>query len=425
MSISDRWHKNKPGPGDVPCREHSRGNTKLYPTGEHLRGDRWLVRWRDENDEQCKRSFAKKQGKDPETCAEAFDSQRTADETRGEWIDPRLGKTPFAEYAPTWIKSRIHKPGTEETYQGHLRNHINSAFGRYGLAAIKPTGVQTWVKELQSVKGLAASTIETIYVIFASVMRGAVRDGYIRKTPCVDIRLPEKTPTVIRLLTAEQVLGLADAMPRRYRLLVLLGAGAGLRQGEAFGLALDRVDTDNGMLTIDQQVVIIDRHPVLAAPKTLASVRDAPMPDFLQKAITEHAAEFRLGDADVLCRTSRGTLFRRDYFNRHIWKPAIKAAGLPEDTTFHDLRHTFASTSLAQGVPISEVSRWLGHKSITTTVDLYGHLVPEASARARDAIDDAFKTARAKRAAREALGAMCPESAPDDLEKGLRRRSAA
>ncbi|MED7922718.1 tyrosine-type recombinase/integrase [Nonomuraea sp. LP-02] len=52
------------------------------------------------------------------------------------------------------------------------------------------------------------------------------------------------------------------------------------------------------------------------------------------------------------------------------------------DTTFHDLRHTFASTALASGVPISEVSKWLGHESITTTVDLYGHLVPEASARA-------------------------------------------
>jgi integrase len=68
-------------------------------------------------------------------------------------------------------------------------------------------------------------------------------------------------------------------------------------------------------------------------------------------------------------------------------------ADLPEDVTFHDLRRTFASTALAEGVPISEVSRWLGHKSITTTVDLYGHLVPEATGRARDALDKAFKLA--------------------------------
>ena len=83
----------------------------------------------------------------------------------------------------------------------------------------------------------------------------------------------------------------------------------------------------------------------------------------------------------------------RGRLDREIWKPAIAAAQLPQDTTFHDLRHTFASTALAEAVPISEVSRWLGHKSITTTVDLYGHLVPEASGRARDALDKAFRTA--------------------------------
>jgi integrase len=104
----------------------------------------------------------------------------------------------------------------------------------------------------------------------------------------------------------------------------------------------------------------------------------------------------------VLCRTLRGTLLRRDYYNRKIWKPALTAAGLPDDTTFHDLRHTFASTALAEGVPISEVSRWLSHKSITTTVDLYGHLVPEASARARDALDKAFRSALN-------VPGMCPE----------------
>jgi hypothetical protein len=136
--------------------------------------------------------------------------------------------------------------------------------------------VQHWVKELQSVTGLAPATIVTIYVIFACVMRGPVRDGYIRKTPCDDIRLPEVRPTVVRLLTP-QVLALADAVALRY----------------------------------------------------------VPQP-------------------------------RRINYG--------KSAGC---------------TALAEGVPISEAYRWLGHKSITTTADLYGHLVPEAGP-ARDALDRAF-----------------------------------
>jgi integrase len=156
-----------------------------------------------------------------------------------------------------------------------------------------------------------------------------------------------------------------------------------------------------GMITVSRQVIIVDRRPVLAAPKTSSSARDVPMPRFLQDAIFSHVTELALKENDVLCRTPRRTLLRRDYYNREIWKPALAAAGLAADTTFHDLRHTFASTALAEGVPISEVSRWLGHKSITTTVDLYGHLVPEASGRARDALDRAFAQVR-----------MCPGSAP-------------
>jgi integrase len=130
-------------------------------------------------------------------------------------------------------------------------------------------------------------------------------------------------------------------------------------------------------------------------------VRDVPVPPFLQEAVARHMSNLHLTGHDVLCLTPRRTLLRRDYYNREIWKPALAAAGLPADATFHDLRHTFASTALAEGMPISEVSRRLGHKSITITVDLYGHLVPEADGRARDALDRAFTWA-----------AMCPQSAP-------------
>jgi integrase len=59
-----------------------------------------------------------------------------------------------------------------------------------------------------------------------------------------------------------------------------------------------------------------------------------------------------------------------------MWQPAFAGAEVPVDATSDDLRHTFASTALAEGMPISEVSRWLDHKPITTTVDLYGTWSP-------------------------------------------------
>ena len=63
------------------------------------------------------------------------------------------------------------------------------------------------------------------------------------------------------------------------------------------------------------------------------------MPRFVLSAVKNHAVHLGLAKSDVLCKTPRGTLLRRDYYNRQIWKPAIAVAGLAEDTTFHDLRH--------------------------------------------------------------------------------------
>lgn len=376
MTVYDRWHKSRPEPGEAKCAEHKR-----VPTAKHGQGTRWQVRYRDEKGEQRKRNFERKAD------ADRFDVTRRADEPRGEWIDPKLGQTRFQVYARTWMASRLHKPGTAMTYEGHLKNHINPTFGVVPLVSIRPTAVQGWVKELDA-KGLAPRTVETVYVIFSSIMRGAVRDGMIRRSPCVDIRLPEPDKTTIRLLSPAEVIALYRAMQPEFAPLVLLGAAAGLRQGEAFGLAVDRVDFQGAMLRVDRQVVVINRRPVLAPPKTRASVRDVPMPGVLADVLAEHID--RRKPRDALFRTSRGNLIRRDYFNADILKPAILAAGVPADMTFHDLRHTFASTALAEGVPVSEVSRWLGHESITTTVDLYGHLVPEASQRARTAMDKAF-----------------------------------
>ncbi|MFF5109549.1 tyrosine-type recombinase/integrase [Streptosporangium sp. NPDC000509] len=343
MTVYDRWHKSHPDPGETKCSEHKR-----VPTAKHGQGVRWQVRYRDEKGEQRKRNFEKKAD------ADRFDVTRRADEPRGEWIDPKLGQTRFQVYAGTWLASRLHKPGTSMTYEGHLKNHINPVFGLVPLISIRPTSVQKWVKDLHA-KGLAPRTVETIYVIFSSIMRGAVRDGMIRRSPCVDIRLPEPDKTTIRLLSPAEVLALYRAMrPPDYAPLILLGAAAGLRQGEALGLAVDRIDFAEGMLTVDQQVVVIDRRPTLAPPKTKASVRDVPIPAVLAHALAEYID--RHEPEDVLFRTTRGNLIRRDYFNAEVLKPAIFSAGVPADMTFHDLRHTFASTALAEGV-ISEGSR--------------------------------------------------------------------
>lgn len=78
MTVYDRWHKKHARPGEIECQQHRTGHSCLYSTAEHLQGDRWQVRWRDETGAKRKRNFPKHKGVDPELCAEAFDAQRNS-----------------------------------------------------------------------------------------------------------------------------------------------------------------------------------------------------------------------------------------------------------------------------------------------------------------------------------------------------------
>ncbi len=92
---------------------------------------------------------------------------------------------------------------------------------------------------------------------------------------------------------------------------------------------------------------------------------------------------------------------RRTY--QEDFERAAAKAGLPPEFIPHTLRHCYASTALASGIPITEVSRWLGHKSIEVTHQIYGHLVPTSWDRARTVLDDARHAGRYQPPDSEAL----------------------
>ncbi len=90
---------------------------------------------------------------------------------------------------------------------------------------------------------------------------------------------------------------------------------------------------------------------------------------------------------------------RRSY--QEDFQRAAARAGLPPEFIPHSLRHLYASAALAEGIPITEVSRWLGHKSIEVTHQIYGHLVPSSFDRARTALDAAFQKSLKKQGPRK------------------------
>ena len=102
--------------------------------------------------------------------------------------------------------------------------------------------------------------------------KSAVADRRIASSPCVGTRLPKVDKRKVEPISTEHVRALMTAIPERYKGLVLLAVGTGMRQGEVFGLTLDRVDFLRRTVTVDRQLVgISGRLPFFGPPKTQTS----------------------------------------------------------------------------------------------------------------------------------------------------------
>jgi integrase len=223
-----------------------------------------------------------------------------------------------------------------------------------------------------------------------------MRDRLISSSPCDSTKLPKKRPTEVIPLSTSTVHALAEAVPERYRALVLLAAGTGLRQGECFGLNDEHLDLDRHTLRVDQQLILLPRRePFLGPPKTLASHRTVPLPDVVVHALRQHLERFPVQRPDRLVFTNDdGQAISRTWFSREIWRPAVAKAGARRGTGFHDLRHYYASLLIRHGESIKTVQRRLGHATAAETLDTYAHLWPDSEDRTRHAIDSVLQSAR-------------------------------
>jgi len=165
--------------------------------------------------------------------------------------------------------------------------------------------------------------------------------------------------------------------------------GCGLRIGEALAVNLRcRIKTGK-TLRVQEQVDPGAQLRPLKFRKP-GQFRDIPLPQYVSEAIDKHVAEHGTTSDGYLFQGRKYKLvIRRSY--QEDFQRAAEKAGFPPEFIPHSLRHYFASAALAKGIPITEVSRWLGHKSIEVTHQIYGHLVPSSWDRARTALDDAYQ----------------------------------
>jgi len=205
--------------------------------------------------------------------------------------------------------------------------------------------------------------------------------------PCDGTGLPKVPRQQIEPLPTETVWALVEAVPPRYRALVILAAGTGMRQGEALGLTVDRIDFLRRVVRVDQQLLSVPgREPFLAPPKTAASVRTIPLPQVVIDALAAHLAAYPPSAAGLVFTTGTGAPVRRSSFG-DVWRAAVKAAGAPPGTGIHQLRHYYASLLIRHGESVKVVQARLGRASASQTLDTYSHLWPDSDDRTRTAVD--------------------------------------
>ncbi len=364
----------------------------LRPSG------RWRAGYYDENGQMQQATFATK------TEAKEWREDQKVAVRKGTHVAVTDGRITFRAYAEAWRAGQVHRSSSAAHVEGMLRVHAYPVLGDRQMAAIRPSEVQAWVKRLSET--LAPSTVGTAHGIVAGIFRAAVRDRCVSASPCDGTRLPREAPREIVPLTIEQVHALADALPARYRALAILAASTGLRHGEAVGLTVDRVNFLRGSLRVEQQLSTVNGGtPFLSPPKTAASHRTVPVPQFALDVLAEHLAEWPAVPVEVpdrrrredgptvavplLFTTARGHAIRRTTWG-DIWRKTVADAGVPTGTGFHSLRHFYASALIRHGESIKTVQARLGHASAAETLDTYSHLWPDSEDRTREALEAAF-----------------------------------
>ena len=345
-------------------------------------GTGWRARWRTPEGESRSKTFPRK------VDAERWLTHTEHTKLSGTYADPTAGKVAFGDYAGAWVSNQVWRPSTTVRIENIVGNHLDPRFGKMAMASITPSHVQTMVKSLSET--MSPGSVRGIYSVLAAIFRTAIRDRVVANSPATrDIRLPEVAQRRVVPLTLEQVEILAEAVGPLYRPLVVLGAGAGLRVGEALGMPVGGIDFPRRQLSVTQQAVTVRRVTTIAHPKTKTSVRTIPLADTVLAELAEHLEGRKAKPADLLVANKDGAPIPQNRFSQ-TWARAVRREGLPAGTRFHDLRHTYASALIASGCSVKVVQGHLGHKSAAMTLDIYSHLWPQDDDRARAAVQTFF-----------------------------------
>lgn len=300
--------------------------------------------------------------------------------------DPQAAHRTWGEWVVEWWPSRSVEASTLQADEGRRRNHLEPRWGGVKLGAIRRQDVRAWAAGLGR-QGLAPATVRQCVALLSGSLAAAVDQEILTANVAAGLRLPSPAPGQERFLTREEYVAIRDQLPtRRDQVIADMLVTTGLRWGEMAGLHRSRLDTVRGRILV-VEAWAETAGEVKAYPKGRRA-REVPAPGWLLEDLalvlpSRGRATCGLPHAGSRCRsellltTESGTVLRNSNWAGKVWGPSVKAAGVGQ-VRIHDLRHTYASWLLQDGVPLAEVGQLLGHVSAATT-QRYAWLAKEPS----------------------------------------------
>ena len=303
-----------------------------------------------------------------------------------------------SEYKSYWYQN-FSKPklrqSTQLSYEGWICNRLIPGVGDIPLNKLTQADLQTFFRSMKEAgrmtnvdkcgKGLSDRSVRSCYAVCQMALDKAVEERLIHSNPAIGCKLPPLKGKEMKVLTQEEIQRfLIQAKAEGMYELFLLELTTGMRRGELLALRWEDLNFATGKLHIDKQVNPVGGKLVISEPKTKAANRTIILPP----AMLEVLAEYKRGIFSDLMFPSRmkpNQPVDPGYVRKRL-QVILKRAGCKR-IRFHDLRHTFATMSLENGMDVKTLSTIIGHVSSATTLNTYTHVTDEMRQKAAVNID--------------------------------------
>ena len=323
-----------------------------------------------------------------EKCGVQLTGKVKADMAFGDWLDFW-----YQQYAKQTLR-----PTTQSGYENMIYNHIIPDIGKLPLNKLMQNDLQQFYTRLKNGgrkvrtelygKGLSDRMVRGCHAMCRKALEKAVADGIIRINPAIGCKLPPKKAKEMQVLTREEMQRfMAQAKADGYFELFLLELCTGMRRGEIVALQWDDLNMQTGELHICRQATTVHGNIHICAPKTKSSIRTVILPPDIVKILAQYKKQINsrwMFPSPVKEDAPYHPSAIRKVLDRTLERAECK------HVRFHDLRHTFATTALANGMDVKTLSAIIGHISSETTLNIYTHITDNMQRSAANKIEQGF-----------------------------------